>query len=193
MYRPMLRKVNAGSSNFSLKLNNPISDLKYYPISTVCFSGNHGTFNTALAAVVPAVAMMDVEPVATAVAKPETEIVATVGLPDDQIFILEISTVPFEQVAVAVKVCVTVAARVADAGEILMAVKFPLLTMNTALAPIPFPVQTFTVALPGWIPRTWPFMALAMATSLVAGSISQYTPFVTSIVVLSEYFPVAMY
>jgi hypothetical protein len=46
--------------------------------------------------------MMVVEPVATAVATPDTEVVATVGLLDDQIFILEMSTVPFEQVAVAV-------------------------------------------------------------------------------------------
>lgn len=61
------------------------------------------TFNTALAATAPAVAVMAVEPVAIAVVNPETEMVATDGLLDAQIFILEMSNDGLiEHVAVAV-------------------------------------------------------------------------------------------
>lgn len=65
--------------------------------------GNHCTFNTALAAIAPAVALMVVDPVATALANPETEMVATVGLLDDQMFMAEMSSAGLlEHEAVAV-------------------------------------------------------------------------------------------
>lgn len=148
---------------------------------------NHGTFNTALAATVPDVAVMVVEPIATAVANPLSEMVATAGLLDAHIFILEMSNAGlFEHVAVAVYPSDPATASDATAGVMVMAFKLPLVIFNTALAAIPCPVQALTVALPGLMPTTCPFIVLAMATPLLAGSISQYTPLVTFNEVLSE-------
>src|SRR5512146_355481 len=106
------------------------------------------------------------ELVATAVAIPETEMVATVGLPDDQIFILEMSIDPLEHVAVAAKASLPPTAAVVTAGATVMVFRVSLVMFNTALAAIPCPVHAFTVAMPALRPTICPLSALAMATSL---------------------------
>ena len=59
------------------------------------------TFNTELAAIEPAVAVMTAEPVASAVATPLLATVATAVFPDDQMLYVEMSKLALEQVAVA--------------------------------------------------------------------------------------------
>jgi hypothetical protein len=64
---------------------------------------------------------------------------------------------------------------VADAGEMVIPVNAPLLTVNAAWDDVILPVHALTFAVPGLIPAISPLAAFAMAILLVVESICQNT------------------